>query len=366
MDALNRNHVIGTITGPMLASLDSPRSEQESSQVFRRHFNEIKRQIDLHPSKGSSPSQLLSEASEIVRSISAPCLPLGIAICMHLYPYCALQWFPLPRLSVARLRRDALIREICRGELILANAGAARSAQVEHPVKGRRETAGMRIDGTFEYMSLASVADRILFRAIIRGTGTTALCFTDARSSSVRVASWKFSGSMRLSDTAAITFDNHLVPNGRYVLDDDPSRLDFASGYQRAWFHLLIAECHLARLQRLREEGLLQLGAEQIASLRELNHLGRHAGDLLNKRDLARLLPVSASIKLRTSLLSALAADALRDSSDETARPHELQYIRLQPTSDPEIQRDQVGSARFSIAPEVSAPQRRFSLGRPL
>lgn len=346
-----RNAELAAITHRMLADLSAVPPGHYCPQTFRAHFEAIKARVELHPARGSRPSHMLQAASDTVRSISATCLPVAVAVCMHLYPYCALHWFPLPSLSVARLRRDALLRDVRRRRLILANAGGARSSHAAHPVTGRSVPEGLRVQGTFEYMSLASVADRALFRAPLDGTVATALCFADLPSDGIRVGRWKFADSMRLSDTAAITFDDHLVPKGRFIVDEEPRRIATATGYQRAWFHLLLAECHLARLQHLRDGGLVAFNDEQTASLHELGHLGRHAGDLLDAGQLDPLLQVSASIKLRTSLLSSTAAQALRARGNgDATRPEELQYIRLQPTSDPEIQRDLSCRAPLSIS----------------
>src|SRR4029450_10582846 len=184
------------------------------------------------------------------RNVPASCLPLGIALAMHLYPLCVLQCVPLPLLSFARFQRAMLLRTIRNRSLILANAGGERTGGVQHALAARQDAQGIRIDGTFEYMSLATVADLVFFKAPLADSPGTALCAADLRVDSVRIGDSRFSGSMRLSDTSSVTFSGHRVPHGRYVLVADDEVLRCASDYQRCWFHLFLAEVYLARLGR--------------------------------------------------------------------------------------------------------------------
>jgi hypothetical protein len=172
---------------------------------------------------------------------------LGIAVAMHLYPLCVPQCLPLPRLSLARFQRAMLLRAIRSRSLILANAGGERTRGAEHSLVARQEAEGLRIDGTFEYMSLATVADIVLFKARLANGNATVLCAADLRADSVRIGDWKFAGSMRLSDTSSVTFAGHRVPRGRYLLVADDEVLRCSSDYQRCWFHLFLADMYLAR-----------------------------------------------------------------------------------------------------------------------
>ena len=172
---------------------------------------------------------------------------------MHLYPLCVLQCIPLPLLSFARFQRAMLLRTIRNRSLILANAGSERTRGADHSVVARQDADGIRIDGTFEYMSLATVADVVLFKARLANGNGTVLCAADLRADSVRIGGWRFSGSMRLSDTSSVTFAGHRVPHGRYVLVADDEVLRCTSDYQRCWFHLFLADMYLARLERLHQ-----------------------------------------------------------------------------------------------------------------
>jgi hypothetical protein len=265
---------------------------------------------------------------------------------MHLYPLCVLQCMPLPFLSFARFQRAVLLRTIRRRSFILANAGGERARGGDHSLVARADADGLRVDGTFPYMSLASVADVVLFKArLLDGRGTV-LCAADLRAESVRIGGWTFTGSMRLSDTSPVTFTGHRVPHGRFVVAANDEVLRCASDYQRCWFHLFLAEVYLARLERLHHAWGLPRPADEVVSLNELAQLRGYALRLLDDfspgSDLEPLGRATSALKLRVSLLAQAAMAALgtreeRMPSDRArlrADAAELRFIRSQPTAD--------------------------------
>jgi alkylation response protein AidB-like acyl-CoA dehydrogenase len=171
-------------------------------EAYREGFRRLRSQLEMYPVSGRRASIIFESAAQTARSLAAGCLPLGIAVAMHLYPLCVLQCMPLPLLSVARFQRALLLRTIRNRSLILANAGGERTRGACHSLVARQDAEGIRIDGTFEYMSLASVADVVLFKAPLADGTSTVLCAADLRADSVRIGGWRFSGSMRLSDTS--------------------------------------------------------------------------------------------------------------------------------------------------------------------
>jgi hypothetical protein len=205
---------------------------------------------------------------------------------------------------------------------------------------------GIRIDGTFEYMSLATVADVVLFRARLAESRATVLCAADLRADTVHLGDWEFSGSMRLSDTSSVTFDRHRVPHGRYVVVADDEVLHCTADYQRCWFHLFLADLYLARLERLHEVWGLRRSAEQVMSLNELSQLRAYALRLLDDfspaSDRQPLKDTTSAMKLRVSSMAQSTMTSLRDRADlapaEAGRLRadatELGYIKFQPTAD--------------------------------
>ena len=338
-------------------------------EAYREGFVRLRSGLALHPASARRASVVFESAATTVRILAATCLPLGIAVAMHLYPLCVLQCIPLPFLSFARFQRAMLLRAIRKGSLILANAGGERTRGAQHCLVARQDAEGIRVDGTFEYMSLASVADVVLFKALLAGGSGTAFCAADLRVDSVRMGGWRFTGSMRLSDTSSVAFAGHRVPHGRYVVVADDDVLRCASDYQRCWFHLFLADAYLARLERLHHQWGLRRPVEQIVSLNELSQLREYALRLLDDfssgSDVQPLKQVTSAMKLRVSLMAQSTTVSLRGREERTpadarqlrADAGELCYIQSQPTADEMILRSigLPGAAMNHARPESSA-----------
>jgi hypothetical protein len=323
-------------------------------EAFRGGFERLRTNLPLHP-VGSAASATFEAAAATARALAAECLPLGVAIVMHLYPLCALRCVSLPWWSAASLRRSRLLHGVDSRSLILANAGSERAAGAHEPVTLSRTRDGVRVDGTYDYVSLAHVADIVLFSAPLAASGCTMFCAADLRGKSVRIGGGKFGGSMRLSDTCSVTFENHHVPADRCIEIPSESALQCVAQYQRSWFHLLLGESYLARVERLNQEWDLPRSIEQLASLNELAQLREYSLLLLDEaaspRAVDSLSRVTAAMKLRISWLAHSTANALR-SRDATSAG-ELDYIRRQPTSDDRILRS-IGAEPANLAYALS------------
>jgi hypothetical protein len=342
---------------------DAP-DEPAARDAYRQGFTRLRSQLQMYPVSGRSASVVFESAARTAKSLAAGCLPLGVAVSMHLYPLCVVQCMPLPWLSFARFQRAMLLRTIRNRSLILANAGGERTRGGDHSVVARPDAEGLRIDGTFEYMSLATVADVVLFKARMADGAGTALCAADLRVDSVRIGGWRFSGSMRLSDTSSVTFSRHRVPHGGYVVVADDEVVRCTSDYQRCWFHLFLADMYLARLERLHQVWGLPRSAEQVMSLNELSQLREYALRLLDAfssgSDIGPLKKTTSAMKLRVSLMAQSTMASLRDREDLApaaveqlrADAGELAYIKSQPTADEIILR----SIGF---PGVAQPEQR-------
>jgi alkylation response protein AidB-like acyl-CoA dehydrogenase len=323
--------------------------ERAARHAYRRSFIELRSQLLLYPT-GSRPSQVFEAAAATVRSLGASCLPLAIAVSMHLYPFCVLQCVPIPLLSVARLQRALLLRTIRNRSLLLANTGSERIHGTTTPLTATRTAGGLYINGRCEYLSLSSIADIVLFKAELAGSQHTVLCAADLRTSSVRIGQWKFSGAMELSDTSSVTFVDHRVPNGHYLVVADHAELGCIADYQRSWFHLFIAEIYLARVEHLRATCRLSESAEHGANLSAVARLRRRSLQLLDEytigSDVGPLTRSTAALKLRVSMMSQTTAATLR-TRGLVEQAGGLGYIKSQPTADERILRS-FGVASFA------------------
>jgi hypothetical protein len=301
-------------------------------------FEQLRSQLDLHPA-GRTPAATFEAAASTARIVAKECLPLGIGVVMHLYPLCALRCVPLPWWSKAGFQRSGLLRAIYRGSLILANAGSERTSGAHAPVTLSRTRGGVSVTGTYDYVSLANVADIVLFSAPLAGGACTLFCAADVHTNSVRIGKSRFDGRMRLSDTCPVTFESHLLPHHRYLVIPDSAALQCMAQYQRSWFQLLLGESYLARIDHLRRQWNLPEPVEQLASRGELSLLREYSkrllGEAASPSAVESLARATAVIKLRISWLAQATAAALQTLDAESAT--ELGYLRRQPTSDERI-----------------------------
>jgi alkylation response protein AidB-like acyl-CoA dehydrogenase len=319
----------------LVAGLDRTIDERGWREAYRRGFDRLYTEYDLHPDD-ATPAATFESAARVARDIAGQCLPLGLALVMHLYPYCALKCVPLPWWSPGSLKRGRLLRDIQDGGLVLANAGSERVVGAPSPVRLTRTHDGVLVNGTYDYVSLAHVADLVLFHV---DDGQSVFCAAEVLETSVRIGPGRFSGSMELSDTCSMTFENHFVPEECLVMLPTTSTLRCMTQYQRSWFHLLLAEAYLARIEHLQRQWDLARPAEWLASLNELAFLRKYSLCLLDDAStpsaIDSLARVTAAMKLRVSLMAQATAGDIRQR--DAAAAHELGFIRRQPTCDEKI-----------------------------
>ena len=327
-----------------------------SRAAYCRGFARLRTVVDLHPAQ-STAAATFEAAARTARAIAAQCLPLGIAVVMHLYPLCALRCLALPWWSAANIRRLKLLHAIEGGSLILANAGSERTAGAHQPVTLSRTRDGILVDGTYDYVSLANVADIVLFIAPLAGSSSTIFCAADLRSDSVRIGGSRFDGGMRLSDTCSVTFDKLLVPMNRHIVVPSEPALNCVAQYQRSWFHLLLGESYLARIDVLRRTWDIPHTTAEIASLNELAWLREYALRLLDDADASRgagsLSGITAAMKLRISWLAQSTAAVMQGC--DAAAVSELRFFSRQPTSDERILRSICADPRLSATNYIAA-----------
>lgn len=341
----------------LLAEAQAP--DADWRKAWRLSFARLGQDVDLHPT-GPTPAALFEAAARTTRAVAAECLPLAMGLVMHLYPLCALRCIPLPWWSVANYRRHRLLRVIDREGLVLANAGSERVAGAQSPVTLTRDGDGARVTGTFDYVSLANVADLVLFNAPLDGDASL-FCIAGIHADTAVVGAPRFSGAMKLSDTCALRLENHRVRNEHCVVIPNGTALGCMTQYQRSWFQLLASEAHLARLDYLRRRWQLPHAPDDVAGLNEVALLRQYSLRLLdearNARAIESLASVTSALKLRISWRSQAMAEALSEL-DATAAA-ELQFLKRQPTAD-----DRILRSITSVDQPLVVDQRHFGLAR--
>jgi hypothetical protein len=195
-------------------------------------------------------------------------------------------------------------------------------------------------------MSLANVADAVFLKAAIEGEEKDVLCLADTRGAGVKIGAPRFSGSMRLSDTASIEFANYPLSRGRYLVLPRSSEVECLTAYQRSWFHLFIAEIYSARILHLCLATGLPIPTEERIARNEIAHLRRYCLSLLDGCDTRAsvdlLLRATSTLKLRVSRFAQSTSAMLeQDIGERNARLRsdvmELQFLSRQPTADQRI-----------------------------
>lgn len=180
----------------------------------------------------------------------------GVGAAMHLYMLTAFATMPLSDAALAE-RRAAFIDIVRRQRLLIANTGsdscyrsdnAAQSAAVAVPVDG-----GYRVNGAKTFLSLADVADLVLFTAEIPGGGLS-FFIAPLNCPSIRIGPPHFDAAFPLH-TCSVHFDNLIVPDAMTLAargGDDTNRL--AHAFQRALFQSLISAVYLGAARRALNE----------------------------------------------------------------------------------------------------------------
>src|SRR5688572_11964024 len=174
-------------------------------EAFRRGFAGLRANLHLHPAD-STAAGTFEAAAATARDVAVNCLPLGIAIVMHLYPLCVLRCVPLPWWRRGALRRSRLLRIIDTRALILSNAGSERTTAARAPVILTRTHDGIRVDGTYAYVSLANVADLVRFGAPLADSNPNVFFPAVLRGESVATAGGRFDGRRRPSAPVRVPF----------------------------------------------------------------------------------------------------------------------------------------------------------------
>lgn len=328
--------------------VDPERRDEQSSATFEMQFRDLRPHLRMYPPHMVRKSAAVFEVlAHDAREVASACLPLAIALSMHWYPLCVLQCAALPLLSTARLQRALLLAHIRLRQLVVANTGGERSHTTTQSVRALRSAKGRFVlQGTHEYMSLASVADAVFLKATIEGEENDILCLASTRAVGVKIGAPRFGGSMRLSDTASIEFDSHPLPRGSYVVLPRSSEVECLAAYQRSWFHLFIAEIYTARILHLHAASSLPITSEERIARNEIAHLRSYCLSLLDccgaRSGVDRLLLATSTLKLRVSRFAQSASAMLAQTIGEknarlSSEIAELGFINRQPTADRKI-----------------------------
>jgi alkylation response protein AidB-like acyl-CoA dehydrogenase len=180
----------------------------------------------------------------------------GVGAAMHLYMLAAFATMPIQEARIAE-RRRAFVAMILASRLLLANTGS--DAQTRSANAGRSATVAVRVDGgsvvngTKSFLSLADVADVVIFTAML-DDGSTGFFVAPMNDPAIRIGARHFDAAFPLH-TNSVEFHDLFVPDPMSFAES-PSQAP-AGGFhlfQRALFQSLISAVYLGAARRALKE----------------------------------------------------------------------------------------------------------------
>lgn len=199
-----------------------------------------------------SPAALHAALIDGLCSVGEFGIAEGVGATMHVYMLTAFAKMPIADPALAE-RRAAFIDIVRRQRLLIANTGsdscyrsnnAAQSVTVAIPVDG-----GYRVNGAKTFLSLAEVADLILFTAEIPSRGLS-FFVAPLKCPSIHVGPPHFDTAFPLH-TYSVHFENLVVPDAMALAakEGDDTNVS-AHTFQRALFQSLIGAVYLGAARR--------------------------------------------------------------------------------------------------------------------
>lgn len=195
------------------------------------------------------PGDLLRQSFDAAMAVGAHSIPLGVAVAMHLYMLGAMATYPLDN-RLARSRREAMLKQVLEQRWLVANSGSdteVRSADSGPASMTAEFTAGgVRIAGRKTFVSMATVADLLVFTASDRTSGIPISLFTPLRGmGGIRLEDSPFPEFLSETGTRSIVIDRVMLPLDNIISGGANVAFCNAHAYQRMWFCALIPAVYL-------------------------------------------------------------------------------------------------------------------------
>ncbi len=279
------------------------------------------------PCVTEDPATLYDNCFAALHALGARSIPLGVALAMHLYMLCALASIPLTE-EKPRSRRRRFLQLVADRKLIVANSGSDSLYRSDNADKSATRAVrcpdGLLVTGHKTFVSLATVADVLMFTAEMEETGVVALYTALKDNPCIRLGDSPFGEAMESSGTRSVTFRGLRLSEDNVVSGVVVEHIA-AHRFQRAWFQALIPAVYLgaaaAALAAARDfarntrstdgrpladldgfavafgQQLLHLSATRAVSQALRHHFADCAGPRWDASNLERLSELAASFK---------------------------------------------------------------------
>lgn len=263
------------------------------------------------------------ECFELLHGLGRISIPVSVALSMHYYMVAALAAYPLSKKSTSFWKREMLLAKIRKERLLIANTGSVRTFKDKAGNTGiqvRRDKDGYIIQGKAPFMSLAGVADYVVFSAQLPSSESMVF-LVPLNSDQIEFEHTAFGDSMQGSFTKAVKFKNLRVTHANVLSLPDTQATDCEIlVYQRTWFQALIPAPYLGATSEVLSCAKT-FGGKKVKNgrpLAESESFRERMGELLLKYRAAQQLCEQAGVALdtfrkgdRTSLENAFESSVL-------------------------------------------------------
>ncbi len=209
-------------------------------------------------------------------------IPVSVALSMHYYVLASFASYPFSKTSTAYWKREVLLNKIKKEGLLIANTGSVRTykdASGRAEIIAQKENNSYIINGKASFMSLAGVADYLVFTAALPEEGK-AVFFIPSNNDNIIFGDSSFDHTMQGSFTRSVKFENLKVSSSNVIqLDRAEQERSEILIYQRSWFQALIPAPYLGGAYRVISQ-LKEFSSKKIKNGKRLADSERFSNDI--------------------------------------------------------------------------------------
>ncbi|GAA4276632.1 acyl-CoA dehydrogenase family protein [Aquimarina mytili] len=247
--------------------------------------------------------KVYQESFRVLHRIGEVSIPVSVALSMHYYVLASFASYPFSKTSTVYWKREVLLNKIKKEGLLIANTGSVRTykdASGNTKIMAKKENDSYIINGKAPFMSLAGIADYLVFTAEL-SEGSNAVFFIPSNNNSIVFEDSVFGDTMQGSFTKSVTFENLNVPSSNVIqLDQSEQERCEILVYQRSWFQALVPAPYLGAAYRVILQ-LKEFSGKKIKNGKTLSESERFSdtvGDLMIKYKAACQLCEQAGVLL--------------------------------------------------------------------
>lgn len=194
------------------------------------------------------PADLLRRSFDTAMMIGAHSVPIGIAAVMHLYMLGAMATFPACDGESLR-KRETFFGVIREHRWLVANSGSDMQVRSDNAgsasMSAERMADGICLTGHKTFVSLATVADLLVFTATETATGSLLSMFAPLRGiDGIRFETSPFPAFFSETGTRGVVMERVVLPLEN-LISGGAVAFEHAHAYQRMWFSALIPAVYL-------------------------------------------------------------------------------------------------------------------------